>query len=321
MKAMVLTAGLGTRLRPLTLERAKPAIPLLGKPLILTIIEKLRALEVKECRLNLHTLPETIKRCFNLALENISGVSFSYEPQILGTAGGLKSNESFLTDETFLMVNGDIFFEFDITKVIDFHVRNDSLATLALWPQMPPYRHTPIRIDSSYRIHSFPRTGGPWQKDGQAYVFTGITVLSRDIFRLIEPNGFSEIVTDVYEPSIIKGLKICGYPVKGYWNDLGTPASYLATQKEVFEYSGISPSHIIDDGVVVHEPQRIGPYVSIGQGSIIEEDCQIRDSILWEDCCVRRGARIKRCIVGRGVCLKGDLENRVITLNGEIPLD
>ena len=76
MKAMVLTAGLGTRLRPLTLERAKPAIPLLGKPLILTILEKLRALEVKEFRLNLHTLPETIKRCFDLALENISDVSF-----------------------------------------------------------------------------------------------------------------------------------------------------------------------------------------------------------------------------------------------------
>ncbi len=317
---MVLTAGRGTRLKPLTLERAKPAIPLLGKPLILTILEKLRTLGIKEFRLNLHTLPETIKRSFDLVREEIRDVSFSYEPEILGTAGGLKANESFLTDETFIMVNGDIFFEFDITEVIDFHVRNNSLATLALWPQARPYLHTPIKIDSSYLIHSFPRTGGPFEQDDQAYVFTGITVLSRDIFGLIEPNGFSEIVADVYEPSIIKGLKICGYPVNGYWNDLGTPARYLATQKEVFEYLSTSPYRIIGNGVVVPEPERIGPYVSIGERSVIEENCEIRDSILWEDCRVSRGSRIRHCIVGRGVCLNGDLENRVITLNGELPL-
>ncbi len=321
MKAMVLAAGRGSRLRPLTLERAKPAIPLLGNPLVRTILEKLRAFGITEFRLNLHTLPETIKQCFDLVFENTSDVSFSYEPEILGTAGGLKANESFFKDETFLMVNGDIFFEFDISKVIDFHVRNDSLATLALWPQNPPYQHTPIRIDSSYRIHSFPRTRENSRNHGQAYVFTGITVLSRDIFRLIKPSGFSEIVADVYEPSITKGLKICGCPVQGYWNDLGTPARYLATQKEVFDYSRIRPPCVIGNGVIVREPERMGPYVAIGQGSVIEEDCEIGDSILWENCSVRRGARIRHCIVGRGVCLKGDLENRVITRNGEIPLD
>jgi len=321
MKAMILAAGHGIRLRPLTLERAKPAIPLLGKPLILIVLEKLEALGVTSSRINLHTLPETIEETLKLTQRNICEVSFSYEPYILGTAGGLKANESFFTDDTFLMVNGDIFFEFDLLKVIDFHVRNKAFATLALYSQQAPYQHTPIRIDSTYRIHSFPRSDQPSEKVGQAYTFTGVTVLSREIFGLIKPNGFSEIVADVYEPAIAKGFKICGYPIGGYWNDLGTPSRYLSTQREVFRRKKISPTRLIEEGAVVSEPNKIGPYVSIGQGSFIEEDCDIQDSILWEDCRVHRGCKIYHCILGRGVHLEGNFENKVITLNGEIQID
>lgn len=315
---MVLAAGYGARLKPLTLERAKPAIPLLGKPLIVTIIEKLGDLGVTGFRINLHTLPETVKEVLGAKTEYIS---FSHEPQILGTAGGLKANESFLTDDTFIMINGDIYFEFDIRGAIDFHLRNNPLVTMVIYPQNLPYKYTPIQIDMDYRIHSLSRGGQFVQTNAQTYVFTGIAILSRKIFDLIPPNRFSDMVTDVYEPAIASGYRICGYPVEGYWNDLGVPSRYLSTQMEVFRKRRMNPSVFMADTTLVSEPQKIGSYVSIGARTIVEEDCDIRDSILWEDCHVRRGSKIRRCILGQGVSLKGQFKNQVITLNGEKSLD
>lgn len=320
MKAMVLTAGMGTRLMPLTLEKAKPAIPLLGKPLVLTIMDKLKPLGIDEFRLNLHTLPETITRIFDSVPKSGWNVSFSYEPEILGTAGGLKANESFFSDETFLVVNGDIFFEFDIQPVIDFHLKHKALATLALCEQQPPYNYTPIRIDSNHLIHSFPRSEEGMKKEGPAYVFSGITVLSKRIFGFIEPGGFSEIVSDVYEPAISAGFNIYGYPVHGYWNDLGTPARYLSTQRKIFVRNSIKPTVAISENAFVAEPNDIGPYVSIEQGCVIEDSCVIQDAILWENCHVRRGSTVRNCILGQGMVIQGQYEDRVITLNGEFSL-
>lgn len=318
---MVLAAGQGVRLRPLTLERAKPAVPLLGKPLILHIVEKLRRLGIDAFRINLHTLPETVKHLFKLDPAKNSDVSFSYENQILGTAGGLKVNESFFTEDTFMMVNGDIFFEFDINEVIDFHMKRRPLATLALYPQKPPYQHTPIQVDSNFKIHSFPRSPQIQQKTGRVFVFTGVAILSSKIFNLIPPETFSEIVTDVYEPSIAKGLTICGYPVEGYWNDLGTPSRYLSTQKDILASCKRTPTLTVLDRVIINKTSKIGPYVSISPGSIIEDRCEIRDSILWEDCHVRHGSRIQHCIIGQGVSLQGDFENKIITCNGATILE
>ena len=114
MKAMILTAGLGTRLRPLTLERAKPAIPLLEKPLVVRLITKLLRDDVTAFRLNLHHLPDTIETIFRCPQWADLAVSFSYESQILGTAGGLKANESYFHSGAFLMVNGDIVMDFPL---------------------------------------------------------------------------------------------------------------------------------------------------------------------------------------------------------------
>ena len=155
MKAMILAAGLGTRLRPLTLERAKPAIPLLGKPLIIRLIEKLMQQGATDFRLNLHHLPHTIENLFQSPPWDSLPVSFSHEPRILGTAGGLKANEAFFDQGTFLMVNGDIVLEFSLEEAIAFHRDRKALATLVLYPQQEPYRHSPIRVDDEGHFRHF----------------------------------------------------------------------------------------------------------------------------------------------------------------------
>ncbi|MGC8660111.1 MAG: sugar phosphate nucleotidyltransferase [Desulfomonilaceae bacterium] len=320
MKAMVLAAGHGVRLRPLTQERAKPAIPLVGKPLILRIVEKFRRLGVDAFRINLHTLPETVMGLFDLQAGENSDVSFSYEKEILGTAGGLKANQSFFTEDTFLTVNGDIFFEFDVSQILNFHKQRCPLATLALYPQTHPYQHTPIQIDPDFRIHSFVKARQLLQKNKPAFVFTGVAILSNKIFELIPSDTFSDIVPDVYEPSLASGFEICGYPVKGYWNDLGAPSRYLATQRDILGCVHNSP-FIFLDRTAINKSPKIGPYVSVGPRSIIEDGCEIQDSILWEDCHVLPGSRINHCIIGQGVTVQGDLEKKVITQNGVTTLE
>ena len=139
MKAMILAAGLGTRLRPLTIERAKPAIPLIGKPLVVTLIEKLIENGASDFRINLHHLPHTIEKLFNSTPWSHLPVSFSFEPQILGTAGGLKTNEAFFQSGTFFMANGDILQDFPLAEALSFHREHGALATLLLYQQDPPY--------------------------------------------------------------------------------------------------------------------------------------------------------------------------------------
>jgi mannose-1-phosphate guanylyltransferase len=322
MKAMVFTAGYGTRLRPLTLETAKPAIPVLGIPLIARTLQKLASSGITHSRLNLHFLPDTIKQALESFKFDLLQISYSYEPQILGTGGGLKSNESFFDSKNFLTVNGDIFFDFSIEPIIDFHIKNRAMATLALYPQKHPYQYTPITIDSHYRIRSFPRSRLIKNDTGNSYVFTGIAVLSKDIFGLIKPDGYSDIISEAYENAIAFDQKIMGFPVNGYWNDLGTPSRYLCTQKTLFERYHWDPSIFVANNAVLGEDVELGPYVSVGSECLIGDHCRIQDSILWDNCHVGSGSTLRRCILGKGVSVHGYYHDRIITAaHGESSID
>ena len=204
MKAMILAAGLGTRLRPLTLEKAKPAIPLLGKPLVRRLTEKLKASGVQEFRLNLHHLPQTVEAIFDDSGEDIR-VSFAHEQVILGTAGGLKANESFFADETFVMANGDVLFDFELGKAIAFHKRMNAFATLILVPQEPPFPFYPIKIDKEFRLRRFKGEwpGGPVTSD--TYVFSGIHILESGVFDPHPGGQVCEINDEVYPKALAAG--------------------------------------------------------------------------------------------------------------------
>ncbi len=179
MKAMILAAGLGTRLRPLTLERAKPAIPVIGKPLVVRLIEQLMKNGADSFRLNLHHLPDTVETVFRSAPAGDLPVSFSYEPEILGTAGGVKANESFFDQGTFLLVNGDIIMDFSLGEALEFHRRRKALATLILYPQSHPYVYFPVRIDENGVLNHFKGIQDTSTPHQAAYVFAGYTYSNR----------------------------------------------------------------------------------------------------------------------------------------------
>lgn len=321
MKAMILAAGLGTRLRPLTLERAKPAIPLLGKPLVIRLIERLKAEGVSDFRLNLHHLPETVESVFESPAWSGGPVSFSYEQEIMGTAGGLKASESFFDQGTFLMVNGDIVMDFALSQVIAFHHERGAMATLVLYPQTKPYRHFPVRIDKEGRLVNFKNsrvTGAEPLRE--AFVFTGVHVLEPSIFEFIPPGRFYEINDQTYPDAIRAGKRILGFPVHGYWNDLGDPLRYLDGQRDLLERAGIDPPIYLSPDAEVAEDTSIGPCVSAGPGCRFERNVTCENSVLWDNVRLRKNTGVRDCIIGSEVTVESECRGRIITRNGEAPL-
>ncbi|MBM3299312.1 MAG: NDP-sugar synthase [Deltaproteobacteria bacterium] len=321
MKAMVVTAGLGTRLRPLTLERAKPAIPLLGKPLIVWLLEKLIELGCTEFRLNLHHLPRSIERIFASSQWSSLPVSFSHEPEILGTAGGLKANEAFFDNATFLMVNGDVLFDFPLDEAIEFHQQNKALATLILFEQTAPFRYSPIKIDEQGQLAKFKDWSGPaGDVRPETFVFTGLHILEPEIFRYVPRGVFYEINDQTYPAALRDGQKILGFPVQGYWNDLGDPTRYLQAQQDWFIRLGISPQVRISPDAQVDPSARLGPFVSVETGCRIESESVLENSILWEDTVLASGCSLRHCIVAANVTVRDSCSDRIITRHGEVAL-
>jgi mannose-1-phosphate guanylyltransferase len=233
MKAMILAAGLGTRLRPLTLEIAKPAAPLLGKPLVARLIERLLREGVTDFRLNLHHIPDSVEAVFRKTPWDALPVSFSHEPEILGTAGGLKANESFFSAGTFVMANADIVMDFSLREAFEFHSERAALATMILYRQQPPFRYFPVRIDLEGHLRDFKGMCPGGDLRPETYVFTGVHILEPRIFEYIPRGRFCEINDEVYTAALARGEGIYGYPVTGYWNDLGDPTRYLAAHRDL----------------------------------------------------------------------------------------
>jgi NDP-sugar pyrophosphorylase family protein len=322
MKAMILAAGLGTRLRPLTLERAKPAIPLLGKPLLVRLIEHLVNQGVTDFRVNLHHLPETLESIFASPPHGSLPVSFSHEDKILGTAGGLKANDSFFDDGTFVMANADIVTDFPLAPALAFHRERGALATLLLYPQTAPYRYVPVRIDQEGNLHHFKKgPAAPGSLQPTVYVFTGIHILEPEIFEFIPRHGFFEINDQVYPAALRAGKRVLGFPAQGYWNDVGDPARYLSAQREMFLRCCKDPFLCIAQDATVAPGAALGPYVSAAAGCIIEAEASAQDAILWEGAHVTRAAVLRNCIVGSGVSITDTCINRLITRNGEVSIE
>src|SRR5712691_5736998 len=181
--ALVLTAGLGTRLQPLTLVRAKPAIPVAGEPMIRRIIAWLARQGVTELVLNLHHLPHTLCAVVGDGRDLGARVRYSWEqPVVLGSAGGPRRALPIIGAETFLLVNGDTLTDLDLRPLADAHAAAGALVTLALVPNREPRRYGGVRLDHEGRVTGF-ATRGP-AADG-SYHFIGVQMAHADAFRSV----------------------------------------------------------------------------------------------------------------------------------------
>ncbi len=232
MKAMILAAGLGTRLRPLTDNLPKPLLPLEGRPLIEHTLLLLRTYGVMDVVINLHYQGEKIMQALGDGSRWGMKILYSEEPRILGTAGGIKKVEALLSEEPFLVINSDILVEIHLDRVIEFHQREKAAATMVLREDPEVDSWGAVGIDSHHRIRQL--LGKPdWTGEKLSKrMFAGIHVMDPRVLTYIPGQGFSSII-DVYIEMIQKGERIVGQTLKDYWMDIGTPERYRQAQEDL----------------------------------------------------------------------------------------
>lgn len=232
MKAMILAAGLGTRLRPLTDHLPKPLLTLEDRPLIEYTLLLLRKYGITDVMINLHHRGNQIRQALGDGSRWGMTIRYSEEPRILGTGGGIRKVAKFLSERPFLVINGDIVVEINLDKVIEFHQRKKAAATLVLREDPEADSWGSIGIDSRQRIRQL-RNQPDWTGEPLAKrMFAGIHVMDSRVLTRIPPHGFSDII-NVYIEMLKKGEPLFGHPLKGYWMDIGTPERYDKAQNDL----------------------------------------------------------------------------------------
>jgi mannose-1-phosphate guanylyltransferase len=313
MKAVILVGGEATRLRPLTCNTPKIMVPVLNRPFLEHLLGYLRAHNIIDIVLAVGKSPDQIRDYFGDGGKLGVRIAYSIEDSPLGTAGAVKNAESFL-DDSFIVFNGDIFTDIDLSAMMRLHRENKAIASLALTPGEDPTIYGAVETDSQGRVKRFLEKPG-WDKVTTNMINAGIYILEPDILSYIAPNAFSMFEHDVFPPLLEREQAIYGYPFQDYWIDIGTPDKYLKLQQDLLQrYAGdkgvkfegesfvhssaqIEGPAIIGKACFIDKKARIkGPAV-LGTRCRVEERAVIEGAILWHDCQTSKRARLRNCVV------------------------
>ena len=219
---MILAAGFGTRLKPLTNSLPKPLFPVLNRPILEHALHFLSTNGIKDIAINLHHKSEKIIDYFGDGKDFGVNLHFSKEEKILGTAGGIKKLQSFFKNETFLVINSDILADVDLNDVLKFHKEKKSKLTLVVRQDPNAEKYDSIqRIDEGRIVHFLGRSIKNSEPTTQV-MFTGIQIMEPEIFSRIPENKFCGTVEDVFPGMIQDELPVYSFLHKGYWIDMGT---------------------------------------------------------------------------------------------------
>lgn len=228
---MILAAGLGTRLRPLTDTLPKPLLPITGAPLILWNLLLLRRHGITEVIINLHHLGHLIEKELGDGSRFGMRISYSREPVILGTGGGIKQAEPFFNSEPFVVLNGDTLLELDLGAVVRFHEQRSALATMVLREDPDVDRWGAVEINLQQRVVRIIGRGLSEAGRTDKRMFAGVHVMHPQLLKDV-PMGQASSIIDAYVGAIHRGERILGYNMDGYWSDVGTPERYAQTQQD-----------------------------------------------------------------------------------------
>ena len=235
VKAMILAAGFGTRLRPLTDTLPKPILPIGGRPIVEYTLSLLKRHGITDVVINLHHLGGKIKEALGDGSRYGMSMTYADEPEILGTGGALRAAAAHFGVEGLLVINGDIVVEVDLDAVADFHRRKGGLATLVLREAPDAARYGVVEIDDEDRICNLRgRIEVAADLPRRPRMFTGIHLLAPAILSAIPAGGYCDIA-DVYIDLIRRGLPLFGQTMTGYWNDIGTPDRYQQAERDLRE--------------------------------------------------------------------------------------
>ncbi|HWG09683.1 MAG TPA: NDP-sugar synthase [Solirubrobacteraceae bacterium] len=320
MQAVILVGGEGTRLRPLTSTVPKPVVPLVDRPFISFMLEWLKQ----------HGVDDVIMSCGFLAtsVRNVLGdgsglgirLRFVEEPDPRGTAGALKFAASML-DERFLMLNGDVLTDIDLSAQIAQHERTGAKATLALVPVADPSAYGLVHLEEDRSVRDFVEKPSPDAIDTNL-ISAGAYVLEREVLDLVAPERNVSIEREVWPQLIGKGL--FGFPAESYWLDIGTPERYLQGTFDIIEGNvrtavgerlgsdwlaidpgaqtngRVIPPAVLERGVTVGEGAQVGSLVVLGEDVSVGAHATVERAVILKGAEIGEGATLRDCIVAAG---------------------
>jgi NDP-sugar pyrophosphorylase family protein len=273
--ALVLTAGLATRLRPLSLVRAKAALPVAGRPLIVRILQALAASGVSQAVLNLHYLAHTLTGLIGDGSALGVHVRYSWEVPVLGSAGGPARALPLLGRGTFLIVNGDTLTDLDVTALLDDHRRSGALVTMAVVPNREPDKYGGVRIGAHDQFEGWVARGS----GEPSWHFIGVQAAEPAAFASVSAHVSSAIRTLYPDLTAVRSDAVRVYRTDASFSDIGTPADYLASTLDVGAREG----------------------VDLTAGARVAPTARVERSVLWEDVVIDAGVQLQECIVTDGV--------------------
>jgi len=328
---MVMAAGLGTRLQPLTSAIPKPMVPIVNRPALHHVLRLTARHGIRDVVINLHHLPDAITSYFSDGSEQRVRLRYSYEPVLLGTAGGVKQNEEFLTvDGTFLVLSGDSLTDVDLGAMAQAHHASGASVTIALKEMPEPSAYGVALLDGAGRIEGFQEKPEPG-KELSNLCNCGLYMIEPEVLRRFPAQTFYDFGRQLWPEMLASGERLGAYLVEGYWNDVGNPEAYrqgncdAARGLVTAELEGrtvgpgvtvgarchIDAETVIEPPVVLGADCRVekgarllGPVV-LGDGCIVEGGAQISGSVCWSGLVAGRGVTVMDSIVGRAGRLHG----------------
>lgn len=292
MKAMVLAAGLGTRLRPHTLLRPKPLFPVLGRPLLLCIIDQLRAAGFTQIVVNAYHLADQIAAL----VADQPDIILQRESIELGTGGGLRMALPQFGEEPVLITNGDIYHGIDYGAV---YARHESGACPVTMVMHDYPRFNKVTVGSGL-VRAFSHSGlhddnGHGGSDDRLLAFTGIHVVHPAVLRDIPPDIFSSII-DCYQGHLAKGGLIHSAFVAGhFWQDIGTAHDYLDLHRRLL--NDAQPSFRLAEGVTLGQGVAMDDWGYVGVGANIGDGARLSRVVVWDGANIPAGAVLEDCLV------------------------
>ncbi len=328
MKAVVMAGGAGSRLRPLTVGRPKPMVPMVNRPVVGHILRLLKKYDITEVVITVQYLADTIQDYFGDGQSIGMNIQYSIEDVPLGTAGSVKNAQAFL-DDTFLVISGDAVTDFNLRDLIDFHQAKGAMATITLYRVPNPLEYGVIIIDGEGRIQQFLEKPS-WGEVISDTVNTGLYVLEPEVLDYFEADVPFDFSKDLFPTLMEKNEPLFGHVASGYWCDVGDIKEYIRASSDVLEGKvqlGELGQHIgggiwcedeveiapdahlygpvflgygvkIKGGVVIHGPTAIRDY------TVVDNRAHIDRSIVWRNSYIGEGVELRGAIVGRQCNLK-----------------
>ncbi|MFC2040352.1 sugar phosphate nucleotidyltransferase [Chloroflexota bacterium] len=321
LTAIILVGGLGTRLQPLTYYAPKPMVKLLNRPFLEHTIAYLKHHSIFNVVLAISYLPEVITNYFGNGQNFGVNLTYCVEDTPLGTAGAVKNAEEHLNN-TFIVLNGDVFTDLDISAMLRFHREKQSLATIALTNVDNPSAFGVVETDTNQSIRRFVEKPQPGETDSH-WINAGVYILEPEVLELVPKNQHYMFERGLFPDLLKKNKPFYANPFSGYWVDMGNPEKYYRLSCNLLEDMELSPliagvdraatptkgsADTLEDGVlegqvVLGEDCYIGANVRItgptviGNGCHIDDNATVKHSLLWEGVRIGAGSHVEKCII------------------------